>query len=100
MPPADRGNSETEKQVQEAESAGIASVAEVMGENTEKGGKRTTENEAKKRVSKGAETALEENLATERANEVLGEEVAPMVQSTRAPLGKTSGTVKRENKKA
>ena len=68
-------------QVQVAESGGIASAAEVMGENTEKGEKRTTENEAKKRVSKGAETALKEKSTTERANEALGEEVAPMLRN-------------------
>ena len=58
--------------MQVAESVGIASAAEVMGENTEKGRKRTTENEAKNRVSKGAETVLEETSATERAHEALG----------------------------
>ena len=88
MPPVDRWSSETEMQV----------MAEVIGENTEKGEKRTTENEAKKRVSKGAETALKENSATERPNKALREEVAPMVQSTSAPSGKICGTAKREKK--
>ena len=84
-------------QVQVAESGEIASAAEVRGENTERGGKRTTQNEAKKRVSKGAETALKENLATGRSNVAFGEEVAPMVQSTSAFLEKK--TAERRNGK-
>ena len=97
MPPENWEDAQAETKPQGAESEEVASVADVTNENNKQGGARITDNAAKKRGQKRAETEL--NSETGQTNDAIEVNDSPMVQSTSAPSDTIDGTKGKGKKK-